>query len=159
MARMIGEYNHQLDAKNRFRIPAKLRKALGDEFVFAKGSDNCVFVFSAEQAEKELSRLERISIYDRKRQKSVRTFARGFEDAKEDGQGRIILSPQLRRHLLLDKDDKDLVICGAINRVEIWSKKVHDEYFNCGSESDEVESEDESEDFDLLLEMLAGDEQ
>ena len=27
---LTGEYNHQLDAKNRIRIPAKLKKELGD---------------------------------------------------------------------------------------------------------------------------------
>ena len=158
MAMLIGEYSHQLDAKYRFRIPAKLRKALGDGFIFAKGSDNCVFVFSKEQAEKELNRLEKISIYDRKKQKSVRTFARGFEEAKEDSQGRIVLSPELRRHLLMAKGDSELFICGAINRVEIWSKKVHDEYFACDAEIGEVESENESRSYDDLLEMLCGGE-
>lgn len=160
MANLIGEYSHQLDAKYRFRIPAKLRKALGDGFIFARGSDNCVFVFSKEQADKELNRLAKISIYDRKRQKSVRNFARGFEEAKEDSQGRIILSPELRKHLKMDKEDRELFICGAINRVEIWSKKEHDKYFHCADcEDGEEESDEESLSFDDMLEMLCGDEE
>lgn len=142
MAMLVGEFNHQLDAKYRMRIPAKLRKVLGDEYIFARGSNHCVYVFSKEQAEKILSELEQVSIFDITKQKSVRSFARTFEDVKEDGQGRVILSPELRRHAQMEKDDKELVICGAINRVEIWSKKVYDEYFNG------------DEDYDTLLSQL-----
>jgi len=161
MANLLGEFNHQLDAKYRFRIPSKLRKGLGDGFMFARGSDNCVFVLSKEQADKELARLAKISIYDRKKQRSVRNFARGFEEVKEDSQGRIILSPEMRKHLLMDRDDRELNICGAINRVEIWSKKVHDKYFHCGEdENDEAEDEgDEELSYDDMLEMLCGDEE
>ncbi len=36
---LTGEYNHQLDAKNRIRIPFKLKKELGDNYYFAKGTD------------------------------------------------------------------------------------------------------------------------
>ena len=145
MAMLVGEYNHQLDAKYRMRIPAKLKKALGEEYIFARGSNHCVYVFSKEQAEELLNKLQQISIFDISKQKSVRAFARTFEEVKEDGQGRVILSPELRKHTLMEKDDKDLVICGAINRVEIWSKKVYDEYFNVGGDGD---------DYDKLLEQL-----
>lgn len=143
MAMLVGEFNHQLDAKYRMRIPAKLRKVLGDDYIFARGSNHCVYVFSKAQAEKILGELEQVSIFDITKQKSVRAFARTFEEVKEDGQGRVILSPELRKHALMDKDDKELVICGAINRVEIWSKKVYDEYFN-----------GDGDDYDSLLAQL-----
>lgn len=141
MAMLVGEFNHQLDAKYRMRIPAKLRKVLGDDYMFARGSNHCVFVFSASQAEKVLGELAQVNLFDLAKQKSVRNFARSFEDVKEDVQGRVVLSPELRKHALMEKDDKDLVIIGAIDHVEIWSKKVYDAYFD-------------NEDFDDLLSQL-----
>ena len=38
------------------------------------------------------------------------------------------MSPEFRRHALFENDDKDIVIIGAVSRVEIWNKRVYDEY-------------------------------
>ncbi len=143
MAMLTGEYNHQLDAKNRMRIPAKLKKELGDEYYFAKGSNHCIYVFSKEEVDEQFEVLKQIKLSDLDRQKSLRAFSKSFVMATEDGQGRVVLPPELRAHAQLSKDDKDLVICGAVTRVEIWSKKVYNEYFN-----------GEDDDYDKLISML-----
>ncbi len=129
MAMLLGEYSHQLDSKNRMRIPAKLKKELGDEYYFCKGTNHCISVLSKEQAEAQLMKLSQIKYSDLANQKIVRTIAKSYVAAVEDGQGRVILPPELRAHALIGKDDKELVICGAVTRIEIWSKKVYDEYF------------------------------
>lgn len=129
MSVLTGEYFHQLDAKNRIRIPAKLKKELGDEYYFAFGTNNCIFVFTKEKMEEYLNTLNDVKLSDLKAQKRVRAFARTCVAIEEDGQGRVVLSPEFRKHAKLGKDDKDLVICGAVNRVEIWNKKVYEEYF------------------------------
>ncbi|MDE6074997.1 MAG: hypothetical protein K2G26_01010 [Clostridia bacterium] len=90
MFMLTGEYNHQLDAKNRMRIPAKLKKELGDEYYFAKGSNHCIYVFSKETVEQQFESLKDIKLSDLERQKSVRAFAKSFVPAVEDGQGRVI---------------------------------------------------------------------
>ena len=128
MATLTGEYFHQLDAKNRIRIPAKLRKELGEKYYFAFGTNNTIFVFTAEVMEKYLEELGATKISDLQAQKRVRMFARTCVQVEEDNQGRIVLSPEFRRHAKLEKDDKDIVICGAVNRVEIWNKRIYDEY-------------------------------
>lgn len=143
MAMLTGEYAHQLDAKNRLRIPAKLKKELGDEYYFAKGANHCIYVFSKEEVDAKFEKLKEIKISDLERQKSVRAFAKSFVLAVEDPQGRAVLPPELREHAGLAKDDKELVICGAVTRAEIWSKKVYDEYFK-----------DEEEDYDNLISQL-----
>lgn len=143
MAMLTGEYNHQLDAKNRMRVPAKLRKELGDEYYFAKGTNHSISVFSKAAVDAQFEKLKDIKLSDLERQKSLRTFAKSFVLAVEDAQGRVVLSPELREHAGLGKNDKDLVICGAVTRVEIWSKKVYDEYFN-----------GEEDNFDNLISLL-----
>ena len=42
-------YAHQLDAKNRMRIPAKLREELGTGYTVTVGSGGCLYVYSKEQ--------------------------------------------------------------------------------------------------------------
>lgn len=130
MFMLTGEYNHQLDAKNRMRIPAKLRKELGEEYYFAKGANRCIYVFPKQEVEVQFEQLKSIKLSELDKQKGMRAFAKSFVAAVEDGQGRVILPPELRAHAGMGKDDKDLVICGAVTRVEIWSKKVYDEYFS-----------------------------
>ena len=38
----IGQYRHNLDAKNRIIVPAKFRDGLGEVFVVTKGLDGCL---------------------------------------------------------------------------------------------------------------------
>lgn len=142
MAMLLGEYNHQLDAKNRMRIPAKLRKELGDEFYFAKGIDGCVFVYPKEELAELLVLIKAIPLGD-PRQKGAREFLKGIAPVKEDDQGRLVLSPEMRANIGLEKDDKELIICGAGNRVEIWSRNSYDKYYGEGND-----------DYDTLIKNL-----
>lgn len=135
MAMFTGEYVHQLDAKNRIRIPARLKKDLGDEYYFAFGTNHCIFVFTKEKMEQYLEELGATKISDLEAQRRVRMFARTCVQVEEDNQGRIVLSPEFRRHAQLGKDDKDIVVCGAVNRIEIWNKRLYDEY-TAGMEDD-----------------------
>ncbi len=138
MAMLTGEYSHQLDAKNRMRIPARLKKELGDEYYFCIGTNHCITVLSKQEAEAQLLKLNNIRYGDLKNQKVLRQIAKSFVLAVEDAQGRVVLPPELRRHARLGKEDKELVICGAVNRIEIWAKKVYDEYFD--NEEDDFDS-------------------
>ena len=43
---LIGQYQHNIDAKNRVIVPAKFREDLGERFMSQKGLDGCLFVLS-----------------------------------------------------------------------------------------------------------------
>jgi MraZ protein len=137
---LTGEYRHQLDAKNRIRIPSKLKKELGDEYYFAKGAGGCISVFPKATVDAQFEKLKEIKLSDLEQQKSLRSFAKSFVAGEEDNQGRVVLNPELRKFA---KINKDIVICGAVTRIEIWSKEVYDEYFA-----------DEEENFDELFSKL-----
>lgn len=132
MSMLTGEYNHQLDAKNRIRIPAKLKKELGEEYYFTKGTNGCISVFPKATVDAQFEVLKDIKLGDLEAQKSLRTFAKSFVSAEEDNQGRIVLNPSLRKYANINKD---IVICGAVTRVEIWAKEVYDEYFGGDTEN------------------------
>ena len=124
---LTGEYNHQLDAKNRIRVPFKLKKELGEKYYFAKGTDGCIFIFPEEIAKEVFSKLEEIGMSDMEKRRGMRSFIKSFVLAEEDSQGRVVLPACLREFA---KIKKDVVFCGAGNRAELWAKEVFDEYYS-----------------------------
>ncbi len=116
----MGEYNHTVDTKGRLIIPAKFREALGEEFVVAKGMDGCLFVYSKDEwslFEKKLIDLPQLT--SKESRYFSRYFLSGAAVVELDKQGRILLPSKLREAAALDKD---VVLVGVGNRVEIWSK-------------------------------------
>ena len=49
---MTGQYFHNIDAKGRLFIPAKLREQLGDTLHVTVGQDGCLSVYSDTEWEK-----------------------------------------------------------------------------------------------------------
>ncbi|MDE6104666.1 MAG: hypothetical protein K2O41_03300 [Clostridia bacterium] len=128
---LTGEYDHQIDAKNRIRIPAKL-KGKEEKLYFSKGTNGCVFVFYEAAIQEKLERLEEVRIADGEKQKGIRVFTKSLKLVEVDGQGRLVIPPELKDYAKIKKDVK---ICGAGSRIEIWSKEVYDEYFKEADEN------------------------
>ncbi|MCD8373279.1 MAG: cell division/cell wall cluster transcriptional repressor MraZ [Clostridia bacterium] len=126
MEYFTGEYNHQLDAKNRIRVPFKLKKELGEKYYFTRGADNCIFIFPKEVADEQLAKIAEIKASDEEKRRGVRVFTKSFVSAEEDNQGRVVLPAALKDFA---KIKKDVVFCGVGKRIELWAKEVYDEYF------------------------------
>lgn len=116
----MSEYNHTIDAKGRLIIPAKFREDLGEEFVVSRGMDGCLFVYANDDwvaFEQELRELPTIT--NKETRYFSRYFLAGAAQVELDKQGRILLPANLREFAGLDKE---VVLVGVGNRVEIWSK-------------------------------------
>lgn len=122
---LTGEYDHQIDAKNRIRIPSKL-KGKEEKLFFSKGTNGCIFVFYEAAIMEKLQKLEEIKISDAEKQKGMRAFTKSLKLVEVDTAGRLVIPPELVEYAKIKKDVK---ICGAGSRIEIWSKEVHDQYF------------------------------
>ena len=61
---LIGEYQHNIDAKGRVIVPSKLRESLGNEFVITKGIDNCLFIYPIERWNCLIEKLISVTIQD-----------------------------------------------------------------------------------------------
>lgn len=125
MVFLTGEYNHQVDAKNRIRIPAKL-KGSEESLYFTKGTNNCIFVFTVEAVAPKFESLNQVKMANEEQRKGYRSFIKSFNLVEGDNQGRMVIPSKL---IEFAKIDKDIVICGAGDHIEIWAKEVYDDYF------------------------------
>ena len=131
---LMGEFQHNLDAKGRLFMPVKLREALGTKFVLTKGLDGCLFVYDLEQWRLLEAKLNSLPMT----RKGARDFNRFFFC---DKQGRVLLPVNLREFAGLDKN---AVIVGVGNRAEIWDAERWNAY-----------NEENAEDVGELAEQLA----
>lgn len=116
---LIGEYMQNVDVKGRVNIPAKFRADLGQTFVIAKGID-CIAVYPSDEWKKFLEKTSRENI------KMLRFFAAGSSECELDTQGRVVIPPNLREYLGLQKE---IAVIGAFTYMEIWNRDKWKEYF------------------------------
>ena len=138
---MAGKnYLHQLDAKNRMRIPSKLREELGSNYYITVGSGGCLNVYSEEEFQEIKSTLNNINKYRETQLKAARYILYNTWQAEEDNQGRILLPETLRKFA---KIEKNIVVFKGPNCVEIWAEEVWNDYFNDVNFNDLADALDE----------------
>jgi MraZ protein len=141
----IGEYKHTLDEKGRIAIPAKLRYSkVGEEeyWVTTKGFDHCLFVYPKNEWAVIVKALnERLTLTKKDDRSFLRMFVSPANEQALDKQGRIALPLSLREYAGVQRD---VVVLGAINRIEIWSEENWNKY-----------REENEKSFDLLGEKIA----
>jgi len=116
----MGEYNHTIDAKGRLIVPAKFREILGDNFIVTKGLDGCLFVYPNDEWTRFEEKLKSLPLTNKNARQFTRFFLAGAAACEVDKQGRILLPQVLREFAGLEKE---VVMVGVANRVEIWSKE------------------------------------
>ena len=121
---LLGLFQYMVDEKGRVFVPAKFREDLGESFVVTIGPDRCLAAYS----KKEWALLEeKISNLPSRGRDIQRMLYANAAEVEPDKQGRILLTPELRRYANLE-NKTDVVIVGASRRMEIWNKTVWDEY-------------------------------
>lgn len=128
---LMGEYHHNIDDKKRLIIPSKFREEIGDKFVVTRGLDGCLFVYSLDNWEKIISKLKTLPFT----KKDARVFMRFFLSAASicefDKQGRINLVNSLIEYA---KIEKECVIIGVNDRLEIWAVEKFNELLSNSEE-------------------------
>ena len=121
----MGQYNHSIDTKGRLIMPAKFREQIGEEFVVTKGLDGCLFVYPNNEWTTIEDKFREIPLTTKDARKFSRFFFSGAAACELDKQGRVLLPQVLRDFAGLEKD---VVLVGVLNRIEIWSlEKWNDE--------------------------------
>lgn len=128
----MGEYHHNLDDKNRLIIPSKFRDELGDEFIITRGIDACLFVYSKSSFQKIVDKLETLPFTKKDARNFNRFFLSGATAVELDKQGRAGISQTLTNYAALDKE---CVVIGVGDRLEIWAKENWDNFYNSAKDN------------------------
>ena len=122
----MGEYNHTIDAKGRLIIPAKFRGLLGEEFILTRGLDGCLSIYPMDEWKTFEEKLRALPLTNKNARTFSRFFVAGATMCELDKQGRILVPQTLREFAGLEKD---VVLTGNLNRIEVWSREKWSE--NC----------------------------
>lgn len=116
----MGEYHHNIDDKNRLVIPSNYRSSLGETFVITRGLEKCLYVYTLTEWQKLVDKLATLPFTKKDARVVVRSLFSAAANCNLDKQGRINITSQQLIHAGIDKE---CVIIGANDRIEIWSKE------------------------------------
>lgn len=115
-----------LDNKNRIFIPQKFR-VKENKYVLTCGIDPCVIIYPYTEWEQVVKKVESLSLKNKTYQRIfTRLFFVEAEVVRMDSQGRILIPQKfIKKYKISD----EVVLVGNRNKLELWSKKEWDKYY------------------------------
>ena len=130
----FGSYTHQVDAKNRIRIPTAFKSEFGGRYAFRVDEEGVLSVYPADKLQERYLFLNAVSPFDKEAGKLISIYLSGFYFAEDDPQGRVMIPKELRDKARLKKD---IVIMSSNDHVNIVSKETFDK-LNASVSDEEV---------------------
>lgn len=127
----MGEYHHTIDEKGRLTIPSKIRNELGDSFIVTRGLDNCLFIYPRTEWNQIITKYKELP-NTKDARNFMRFFLSGATESEFDKQGRINIPAPLSKYADLQKD---CVIIGVNDRLEIWSAERWENFIDTNEEN------------------------
>jgi len=137
MSSFKGRYEYILDSKGRLSIPAKLRKNLSseslDSFVVTRGVEKCLYLYPLDEWRRLEEKLRSLNQFMEKHRYFTRALLMwASEEFPLDAQSRITIPKNL---LEFAEIEKDVIIIGALERIELWNPKTFSEYLDSQPEN------------------------
>lgn len=127
----MGEFHHSVDSKGRLIIPSRVREDLGDQFIVTRGLEGCLFIYPKIEWNNIIQKYKQLP--DTKdRRYFMRIFLSGATTCELDKQGRINIPAPLAEYATLEKD---CIIIGVDERLEVWSKERWESFINENEEN------------------------
>ena len=125
-----GQYEHAIDDKGRLTIPSKIREVLAEldngRGMMTRGLEGCIFLFGRGEWGKLQEKFNSLPTLSGANARAfVRVFTSGASEFDLDKQGRVPVPTVLREHAGIDRE---VVIIGARDHVEIWSRQRWADY-------------------------------
>jgi MraZ protein len=120
-----GTFTPKLDDKGRLFLPAKFREAMGDGLVITRGQDRSIDMRTKADFEVFATKFQNASQTDARLRGYGRMLFALASEQTPDKQGRFMVTPELRAYAGLEKD---CVVIGIYNRIEIWEPRAWAEY-------------------------------
>ncbi|HUY62940.1 MAG TPA: division/cell wall cluster transcriptional repressor MraZ [Acidimicrobiales bacterium] len=117
MARFFGTYEHTLDTKGRVILPARFRGPFEHGGYLTQNYDGCLALLTPDQFERQMQVKEERESQSQADRNQARLWASTSHEVEIDRQGRMPIPARLREFAGLHGD---VLVTGAINRVELW---------------------------------------
>jgi MraZ protein len=127
----LGTHQPRLDDKGRLILPARFREQLVEGVVITKGQERCLYVFPAAEFRRLTEGLRTAPLAVKGVRDHGRVLFASAHDEAPDKQGRVTVPAALRTYAGLDRD---CVVIGANNRVEIWDAAAWQDYLSTTEE-------------------------
>ncbi len=122
----VGSFTHSLDAKRRMIFPSVWRNLSGSSnqlFAFPHPEEKCLYLYTAAEMMRRLNELREGGALDRNDEQAIRAITAGAEMLVWDAQGRVRVGDNLLAHVEVKNQ---LVLVGAMTRIELWSAENFD---------------------------------
>ena len=121
-----GTFEHSLDAKKRLTVPSRFRAALAEKVFVVKGADPCLSLYP-EPAYNELTQaaLAGLNPFSPQARELKRLLYGNAADVELDSAGRIMLPAG---HLAHAGIDRDVIVAGAGESLELWDRAAWQAY-------------------------------
>ncbi|RYZ39323.1 MAG: transcriptional regulator MraZ [Myxococcaceae bacterium] len=117
-----GVYEHQIDAKGRTSLPARLRETLvgtyDERLIVTTALDPCLHAYPVREWEALETALARRNPMEPGVKTLMRLYVASAQECPLDKLGRLLIPPSLRTYAKLEKD---VVWAGMVKVIELWS--------------------------------------
>jgi len=123
----VGRFDHALDPKRRITIPATWREIMGQAgtvYVIPDPYVKCLNLLPVAEMDVRLEKLRQKSLFDPGAGEALRVIGENSEQLQWDVQGRIRIRDRLLAFASLEDQ---VVMIGAVNRVQLWSPRLRPE--------------------------------
>ena len=121
MAGFVGTYEHSLDTKGRVILPVKFRAAFERGGYLTEHREGCLALWTPGEFERQMAAMQERAVSGRTDRNRARLWAANSHEVEIDRQGRMPIPARLRTFASLEGD---VLVNGAIDRVELWSPPV-----------------------------------
>lgn len=129
MTFFTSEFECKLDAKGRLVLPSRIKAQLPEdgalELVMRKGFEPCLILYPMVEFKKVFSKISGLNEFNEEYRKLQRNFLSGVVTVELDTNGRFLIPKNM---LLYANLDKDVVLVGTGNKVEVWNPSTYEKH-------------------------------
>lgn len=131
MTFFTSEYESKLDAKGRLVLPARIKAQLpdnggdGQELVIRRGLEQHLIIYPMVEFKKVFAKISGLNEFSQENRSLQRNFMAGITTVEMDSNGRILIPKNMLTYAQLDKD---LMLVGVGNRVEVWNPALYEKH-------------------------------
>ena len=116
---LTGEFRHALDDRGRVAVPVRFRPRLAEGATLARWLDGCLAIFPGPEWDDLATKIRALPLTNPRAREFARFMSSGAVEVDLDRQGRVLVPSYLRQYAAIESGE--VVVVGALNRLELWS--------------------------------------